>query len=171
MHDSFLAKIRTIEDRDYLLSEINLLKDSLYTDKGFGFESVLRNKIRSWVSDYLIELFSSQNSEREEILDYLEKELNNLKEFGLRLAFEPSSDAIDRFLGLIRGFSGKNLILNISIDPNLIGGAQMVFEGKYKDFTFKKIFEKEFEENRTEMIKMLSEKFDKKTVAGQQENM
>ena len=145
MFDNLISKIRTVEEKEKLVEEIKLLNESIYIDKGFGFNSVLKNKIRSWVSDFFFEEFAKENIDKEVYLKELLRIINSLKEVGLRLAFEPSSNAVDRFLGYLRNATGENIILNLSIDPQIIGGVQIIFNGEFRDFSFKKIFEKEFE--------------------------
>ncbi|KKQ97641.1 MAG: hypothetical protein UT23_C0010G0037 [Candidatus Woesebacteria bacterium GW2011_GWA1_39_12] len=87
----------------------------------------------------------------------LEKELKNLKDVYLTLAYEPTQDQIDTIASFIRQSTGGKIILNLSYDPQLIGGVEIIYEGVFRDFSFKRIFEKEFEEDREEILKKLAQ--------------
>ena len=45
--------------------------------------------------------------------------------------------------------------LKFNYMPELVGGAKIVFEGKYKDFSLKKVLEREFKEKREEILGLL----------------
>jgi len=172
MYDFLLSKIRTSEDKDKLLDEIDLLLNGLYQYKGFGFDSLLENKVRAWVSTFLREEFAKEALDRNAYLLDLKKKLMNLKEVSLIIAYEPTSDALESFFTFIRSAIGQNAIINLGYDPHLIGGVQIIFEGQFRDFSFKRIFEKVFEENRGEILKVLETKTSTQDETGfKQENI
>ena len=157
MYDQILNKLRTLEDKEKLLLEIEILLSGLYEEKGLGFNSLLQNRIRGWVSSYLTEELSKPDVDKEAFLRGLEKELKSLKDVYLTLAYEPTQDQIDTIASFIRQSTGGKIILNLSYDPQLIGGVEIIYEGVFRDFSFKRIFEKEFEEDREEILKKLAQ--------------
>ena len=70
------------------------------------------------------------------------------------IAYEPSEDAIDRFYSFITAACGRRIILDIGYAPDIIGGAVVIYRGKYRDFSFKNIFEKEFEKESAKILKL-----------------
>ena len=158
MYDQILTRITTADEKDKLTEEINLLLQSLYENKGFGFDSVLRNKIRAWVSAYFQEEFAKEGLDKENYLKNLKEKINNLREVDLVLAYEPSSEMLNTLSGYLREATQENVVLNLNFDPHLIGGVQIIFDGQFRDYSFKRIFEKEFEESRNRILELLQSK-------------
>jgi len=155
MYEQILSRIRTTEDQEKILEEIDLLLSSFYQDKGMGFDSTLRTKVRFWFSSILKEEFSKEKVDKEEFLNTLRQKVLDMEKVYLTLAFEPSIDTLDRISGLIRTFIGKPCLIDFSFDPRLIGGVEIIYKGEYRDFSFRRIFEEEFEKSREEFLKRL----------------
>jgi hypothetical protein len=63
------------------------------------------------------------------------KQLENLPQVGLTLAYSPSEAALIKWsLWFIKEY-GRKVIFYITVNPSLIGGATISFQGKYKDFS------------------------------------
>lgn len=154
MDEEILAKIQTTQSAIVFRDEIELLLKSLY--KGSDeFTSVLKTKVRVSLSEYIKKIISEKDVNIEQLLKNL---LNNIKEIPsvrLILAYEPSEDAIDRFYSFIAGACQRNVLLDIGYAPDIIGGAIIIYQGKYRDFSFKYIFEREFEGEREDILKLL----------------
>src|SRR3989344_3504 len=112
MYEVFIDRIKTNEDKERLLEEIEVLLTGIYEDKGYALDSLLQTGVRSWVSSYIREEFSKSGVNRESFLRGLEKELR---------------------------------------------GVKIIYEGLFRDFSFNRIFEKEFEEDREEILKKLAQ--------------
>ncbi|KKQ51415.1 hypothetical protein A2865_02810 [Candidatus Woesebacteria bacterium RIFCSPHIGHO2_01_FULL_39_17] len=157
MYEVFIDRIKTNEDKERLLEEIEVLLTGIYEDKGYALDSLLQTGVRSWVSSYIREEFSKSGVNRESFLRGLEKELRGLKDVYLTIAFEPTQDQIDTMASFLKQEIGSSIILNLSYDPQIIGGVQIIYEGLFRDFSFNRIFEKEFEEDREEILKKLAQ--------------
>jgi hypothetical protein len=155
MFDQILSKIQTTEDQEEVVNEIEILLKSLYQDKGLGFESVLSTSVRAWLASLLRQEFSKEDIDKEAFLINLKNIITDIPKVHLTLAFEPSQDALNRIVGVIRSSIGGNVIVSLRRDPYLIGGVEIIFEGEYRDFTFKRIFEKEFEKSRSDLLRSL----------------
>ena len=156
MFDLILNQIKTRQDADTLSTEIDLLLRGIYDSQGSGFDSILRTKVRSRFSSSLKEIFSKDLSlDKKSFLEGLKNELKDLEEVNLNLAFEPTEDSLDRFSTFVKNEIGSNAIINLSYDPAIIGGSIIVYKGNYRDFSFKRVFEKVFEKERENILKML----------------
>jgi len=155
MKSQLLNKIRTVEEKDVLKSEINKLLDSLYTEKGSGFESALKSKVRFWVSEIIK---SEVNNDYIEIEGYLKAVLENLDKFevvSVKIAFEPTDSAIDRFFNFIKTEVGEMVIMAFELDRKILGGAVISYKGDYRDLSLKRLFEDEYEAKRDEVMKIM----------------
>lgn len=157
MYSSILNQIKTKDDADLLLGEIDILLRSLYDSGGGGFDSVMATKIRASISNQLSEIFSKNISlDKKVFLEGLRDVLGRLEEVGVTLSFEPSRDTIERLANFVKKQIGESAVLNIGCDPSIIGGAVIIYKGKYKDFSFRRIFETVFQQERKDILKLLS---------------
>jgi len=155
MFDQILSKIRTVDDQEKILEEIDVLLSSLYQDKGLGFESTLKTSARAWLYPLLREEFSKEGANRRNLLLNLKQKIEGLSKVYITLAFEPSEDALNRFGGVIRTSVREDVIISVAYDPHLIGGVQIIYNGEFRHFSFKRIFEKEFENTREQILKSI----------------
>lgn len=155
MYEQILSSVKTKDDKEKLLEEIISLKDSLYQENGIYFNSILKTKVRFWISAMIKEELDRTGLVKLDYLEGLVKRLKEIKEVGLVIAFDPSQDFLEKVSEFLQQIIGSSVILNINYDPYIIGGVQIIYKGIYKDYSFKKIFEKEFvtfEEKLTQML-------------------
>ena len=156
MFDEILYQIRTKEEKETLLREIEILIESLYQDKGEAFASILKTKVRDRYYSLLKSVFSDEAVDKKDYLEKLKNELEKLKEVEITLAFEPTYDFLDRLSFFIKNSIASNVIMSINYDPNILGGALLIYKGNWRDFSFRKVFQEEFERDRGEILKMLT---------------
>lgn len=153
MQDRLLKNIKTKEEADLLKEELELLIELIYESKADLF-SLIREKVRASTYDLLNEALRKVEN-KEAFLRELLVKLDKISVVSLILSFEPSKAAVERFHSFIEEATRKPVILDIGYDPGIIGGVILIYEGKFKDFSFKKIFEKVFEESRKKFIEIL----------------
>jgi len=154
MNEDIFTKIKTKESLELLMEELQLILKSFYEAKAEDLNSVLTYKVRSFVSDFFKNKISDTLNPEAYIKEIIEKG-QKLQTVKLFLAFEPSEGAIDHFYSFITSACGSHVLLDISCDPSLIGGAVIIFKGQYRDFSFRKIFQKEFSEEQQNLLKLL----------------
>ena len=130
-----------------------MLLTSLYEEKGLGFDRLLRTRIRAWVANYLSEAFLK--NDKQAYLKGLSDKVKSLTTIEITFGYEPSYDMLDRVSSLIDNAVGKHVILRTFCDPTLIGGVEIIFEGQFRDFSFQRIFEEEFEKSREVILRSL----------------
>lgn len=155
MFSEILSHIRTKDEAKILSNEIDLLMDALYKEGGAGFESTLHAKVRSWVSEEMQKDWGDEEPDKEGYLKKLKEELYSLKPVKLTLAFEPTDASLDKFFGYVRQNIGEGIILEINYDPSILAGAQVAFEGEYRDFSLKRVYEDEMGRMKEEIISQL----------------
>ena len=81
--------------------------------------------------------------------------LKKLKVIKLVLAFDPTRKTIENIHNFVKNIAGIGYILDIEISEDVLGGAVIIFNGKYYDFTLKKSIEDTFEVKNKEIQMLL----------------
>ena len=158
MYEKILENVKTTGDKEKLTDELEKLAESLFEEKGTGFESCLKNNIRSWVAELIRAEITENQKDPGTYLDGLKIKLAELKEISLTLAFEPSESSIDKFFFFVRENVGKDLILDIKYEPRILGGAIVVFEGVYRDLSLKRLYDSEFLRREKDLLTLIFKK-------------
>jgi F0F1-type ATP synthase delta subunit len=154
MKEDIFLKIKTTDSAEVFKGELRILLKSLYLGSD-EFGSVLKNRVRSYLSEYIINKLSVEDIDIEKLLKDLIEETENTPSVRLIIAYEPSEDAIDRFYSFITSACQRHIFLDIGYSPDIIGGAVIIYEGKYRDFSFKYVFENEFAKERKNILELL----------------
>ncbi len=144
--------INTVREKEEFLSYIEILSESFFKKEGF------KKTLATIPQKYSSIILSAVRKEKDaqQALNYLKKELENTEEVNISLSFSPSISFIEKIIGFIKRDSGKNIILNIQEDENIIAGAVLSFKGFYADYSLKKELENGFERNKKEIKKLLN---------------
>jgi F0F1-type ATP synthase delta subunit len=114
----FLNEIRTLEEKELILSEIDAVKRK-------DFKSVRLNMVERLV----------------ELKDSLENDLKKLEVVKVILAINPTVGMLDLLDSFFKDKLDKKVIFDIEVDPKIIGGIQIVYNGNYGDYTVLKSIE------------------------------
>ena len=142
MVTQLISKLRTKEDLELLRGELDLLKNSLY-QKDNNYKEVLENDIRGWVSEIIS--IEAKDMEIGKYLDDMEMLLKSVQILSASLAFEPSDSFVDRFSQFIKKNVSPGIVVDFLFNPQLIGGTQLSFKGKYVDLSLRKKIIQEFD--------------------------
>lgn len=111
--DEFLGEIKTLEDRDLILSEI---------------ESLKRRDTSSVRKEYL-GLLSKFD------LNNLLKKLKEMEVFRVVLAISPTIGILEIIDNFLMANLKQKVIIDFDINKEIIGGMQIVYQGKYCDMS------------------------------------
>ena len=153
MFSEILSKIRTESDAWQLEGEVDLLLENLYKADPAIFNVSLEKDVREWVSTILRREFETTG--KDAYLRGLKEALKKLRVLSITLAYDPTLSSIEKIHDWVRKNIGPGIILEISVNPTLFAGAIVVYEGKYRDLTFRKKFTDEFQENRERIFEIL----------------
>lgn len=137
--DLLFDKILTKDDVLYLKEKILKLQQEVFRKPG-----LLSEKTKEISEEKLVEIvFDSEKKGKislnpKEQFDYLEnlqKELDDLPVLKMVLAFSPSPETIKRISRFVRERDQK-IILDIAVNPEIIGGTILEYKGKYLDLSF-----------------------------------
>jgi hypothetical protein len=138
--EHILEQLHTESERDLLLEEIDTLLASLYENQGHSFDSILRAHVRSWIRDLMLADFTREETDREAYLKKLRSLAVALPSVTLVLAYDPPYSSIELFSRYIKKEKGSSVLIRIQYNPELLAGAQIVSDGKYKDLSLRPQF-------------------------------
>lgn len=137
--DLLFGKILTKDDVLYLKEKILKLQQEVFRKAGS-----LSEKAKEVSEKELVEIiFDSEKKGKISLdpkkqFDYLEnlqKELDDLPVLKMVLAFSPSPEIIKRISQFVRE-GGEKIVLDIAVNPEIIGGVILEYKGKYLDLSF-----------------------------------
>lgn len=144
MKESFLKDLQNQiiakEDLIVLFEEINLTEKFIFKDIGIPLSEKLKGKTREEFRR-LVEKLEKENSffrspnQQLSFFRNLKKNLKKTPQLKLELAFQPS---IEFLLKIKQWFKEKNqreVILDLSVNPEVVGGAIIEYQGKYRNLS------------------------------------
>ena len=97
---------------------------------------------REFFESFLSKINVSKNDRRfHKIMEKLKQDLEGMSVLELTLAFEPDEETISMIYSWGKDNLGKNILLSLKTDPEIVGGAIISFEGKYNDVSAAKKLE------------------------------
>ena len=157
MNDYSLSSIKTLEERKRLYSEISLVLDVLFRQQA-DLEKILDTKVSPQLRTYILGLLQGKPLDealREKIaknLAEIKNKAEGLQAITLTLAFEAQQSTIDKISAFARQLLAENIIIEINVEPSILGGAIIVFKGLYRDYSLKAKLEEVFKTKREELF-------------------
>lgn len=136
----FVSLVKTKYDKEILTREIDLVLESLYLTQEKAFEETLEKRVRAEVAD-LLRTLKLKEKNFQGFLKALRQVLVELKQIDMTIAIEPSEELINQVYNWFKTTLNESLVINFSKNPDLIGGAQIAYKGKYYEFSLKKELE------------------------------
>lgn len=135
-----IQKTRTVDDVRILRVGVEALEMNLY---GVGIKSwhnvldkVLPEKFSVQLKDLIAQLPVEQQPETiRELLADLKNAISKFRLLKIDLAFEPTNEVIDQLNFWVDEKLGLEVVLDIGYEKTLIGGARIIFAGRYGDFS------------------------------------
>jgi hypothetical protein len=139
----------TTEDVVRLGEEIDILLKGLYHVESSEFEQKLEREVRVRVAAEIRKLLqASADQSKEEIkvlLGSVNRVVGALPIVKLVLAFEPSEQVIANISHWCRMNLERQVVIDLSIDRSILGGAVIIYRGKFYDLTLRKKLQEIFE--------------------------
>ncbi len=155
---TIVSSLRTKEEADRLLSEIDILLNSYFEVSEKKQEEILNKKVSYQTSQLFKNILKSYGTDYDsfkKFLDSLREEIQSLPILKITIAFLPRQATLES----LHEWTSKNLkssaLLDLTNDPNILGGAQMSFGGIYKDLSLRKKLDEAFETKKEEIMATL----------------
>lgn len=125
--------IITKQDLLYLLDDINQAQDLIYQEeKKFG------ENLEGKLKEILKEQDFSNREKQDEFLSQLKTRLEDIPQVKLTLAFPPSESFLEETSHELENEIGTKIIIDLTVKPEIIGGAIIEYGGNYLDFSLAK---------------------------------
>lgn len=150
-----ITALKTTQEVANFTSEIDTLLLTFFKPKEVLITKALES-ISVTTAGKIMQAFSKNNldiNNKDVAVDFLEtlkKLLKKFKIIKLILAFDPTLKTIENIHNYVKDTIGTGYILDIEVAKEILGGAIVMFNGKYKDFTLKKSIEASFDAKKYE---------------------
>lgn len=144
---SALAYLFTREDLYHCKQELAALERALYSSPQQSQETLLATVVSKPTAVYLTtRLGSTQTTDALSTqLQTIQQELTHARIFSLTLAFSPSSSFLRHIGTSVKETFGEDTLIALTVDPHIVGGAVVSFNGQYKDYSVKKKLDSYFQ--------------------------
>ena len=152
-----ITSLKTTGEVDDLSLEIDTLMSTLLKSEKMSLEKAL-GLVSSASAKKITEIFSKNNfdmADKELASNFLDTLANLIKKFKvikLILAFDPTRKTIENIHDFVSENIGIGYILDLEVLESVLGGAVVIFNGKYKDYTLRKALEEVFKEKREQIL-------------------
>lgn len=155
-----LAQIRTKEDEHSVRRALGIIESTLYQtyeDADARYDA-LDKAVPERISRVLKEAINSSHegdTGAAKLFIRIKDMLAQLRVLKLELAFEPSEKFIERLSAWVDENAGEDLVMDISVDKNIAGGARLALNGRYREITLAELVSKALEREKETLLKML----------------
>lgn len=150
----FLANTFTYTDalrRSSLLKQY--LINRLFTISTIPLE--MYEKDAAWITGLTPEFHSFFNQQNVyKLLEGLEQKIKQMEYVTLYVAFEIPYHEVIRIGRFLRENYGPNFLMELKLDPNIIGGCTLVKNGVYKDFSVRQ----KIQDNKAKILEVFKER-------------
>jgi F0F1-type ATP synthase delta subunit len=143
-------RLKTLKELTSTLDAIDQLLSSLYKTDKQQFNEILENN--QTLKEYLLSGNSSSESPNlspqspnvSELLNDLKGSLLKKERVRVSLGFEPGTPLIDEMYDKVSSFVGDSFVLDVEVRPELLGGLQIAYKGKFLDLSLRSKLENYF---------------------------
>ncbi|MDP2585833.1 MAG: hypothetical protein Q8P29_03055 [Candidatus Levybacteria bacterium] len=156
-----ITSLRTTQEVASLVSEIDTFLLTFFKSEKTSVEKAL-SSISVDSAKKIMQAFSKGNfdiNNKNAVVNFfkiLKELLKKYKVIKLVLAFDPTRKTIENIHNFVKNIVGIGYILDIEISEDVLGGAAIIFHGKYYDFTLKKSIEDTFTNKNEEIMKFMT---------------
>jgi F0F1-type ATP synthase delta subunit len=127
--------VLTKEDLMTFLEEVQILKDSLFQSGPQAFELALADKVRSKIGPAITADLKDFPGDKQEYLQEIGEYMEGLPQIELTIGYEPTPEAVTRMVQYLRTLAGKPVTVSLLVSPAIMGGATIVSDGNFRDYS------------------------------------
>lgn len=149
--------VRTTEDLQAFIADVERVQKALFSTKKV-LEQTLSESIERNRSKLIQAAIAKAitHSAKSNALQSLIKTLTSYPLLHLTIAFAQTPESIEKLSNWARELYGETIILDITTDPSLIGGAIVSVDGIYLDHSMRNMLKYYFTEKRQAIEQLLS---------------
>jgi len=137
MYYELLSLARTKDEAQEISKELDIVSEALYQNRPEALEEVLNKKIRADVAKVLRDDFA-KGFNKEKYINEIKETLKKSKIISLTIAFEPREETLVKLGSWVKKNLREGILLDISKDEAIVGGAQVISAGNFRDFSLRK---------------------------------
>lgn len=135
-----VRNVRTKDERDILREQLNELEATLFHSDASDFEKKLQTNLPKDVAIAMRDIVARPEfkDNLQALQTFFENFRNLLDAFvllNINIAFKPSEEMIHRLHEWTQQNLGMGVVLDIGYDGSTLGGARIIFNGRYKEMT------------------------------------
>ena len=155
-----IRMIRTKEEKDILRDQITMLEATLFRPESEDFENILKTKLPKHVAAAMRDILSQPQLKEsptaiKDFFQNVKDTIDTLPILKLSLAFSPSEEMIERLHEWIGKNLGIGVLLEISYDTLILGGARIIFQGRYKELTLSQMITDVLAKEKISVLKLI----------------
>jgi F0F1-type ATP synthase delta subunit len=140
-------EILTKEDLIFYLEELKILENLCFKEPGVSLKEKAKGKVSEKVLNLVENLEKKgellKNPEKnKEFFEEMRKQLSLLPQIKIKIAFEPKREFLKKLSLFFEEKLHKKIILDVTVDPEIIGGVIFEWGGKIFDFSLAKKIKK-----------------------------
>jgi len=161
LFDQILARIRTKSDLLQLLSSLEEFIDTFFTPKTLEEQKQIFRKLPLELGNILIQAFTRETITPENQIrikreiDELTDKLHTCKSMHLTIAFQANDETITYFSEWVKKNIRKDLLIDLHYDKTIGGGAVIIVDGAYKDYSVRKNLSNRFQIQKEDILGLL----------------
>lgn len=148
-YEPIYINIRTTSERGTIYAAIETILEALYKKEG-DIDKLIETEMPSAIvrplKQALMQLPDKSAKTIQTYLDDLGKQLKLLRTLSLEIAYDPTEETIAVLTTWVRESLGNDIIMELSIDRGLLGGARISCEGRYKEINLATFIEHKMRE-------------------------
>ncbi|HVA96346.1 MAG TPA: F0F1 ATP synthase subunit delta [Candidatus Acidoferrales bacterium] len=162
LFDQIIALLRTTSEVMQVLTCLEELTETFFSSKSAGDHQQVFRKLPKEISAILITGLASEPITPENQIsikrkiDELTDKLRTCKNIQLTIAFQPDEQTITLFSDWIKKNVSPELLIDMQFDKSIVGGAQIIAGGVFKDYTVRKSLANRFRIQRDDIMGLLN---------------
>ena len=157
---SLLRSVRTKQEKENLRDQISVLKAALFRSDPHEFEKILATRLPGTMASTMREILSQSALKdnpdaQRKFFQNVTEVIDKLPFLKLNIAFVPSEEMIQRLHEWVQKNMGAGVILDMAYDALILGGAQIIFQGKYKEVTLSQMITNVLIKEKTNVLKLI----------------
>jgi hypothetical protein len=162
LFDQIAGKLRLKSEMTAVLICLDEFVNDFFAPKGSTMVQTVFDGLHPELAKILKDVFLKDAVTHEnqasvnKTVDELKDKLRAMRVVQLTLAFQPDEAAIGLFSEWVKKNISTNTLIDLQFDKTIVGGALIISDGQYKDFSVRKKLAGRFQIQRDEIMGLLS---------------
>ena len=158
--EKILSHVRTQAEAQELLSKLDAFAATMYSVKEHPLQDYFSHLPKD-IADTIYEVFAGLSASKgsgvlQTVINQLQDRIHASRTVQLTLAFEADDATVSLFSDWAKKNIGADALLDIQINKSLVGGAIIVADGQYRDYSVRKKLTQVFQIQREDLMGGLS---------------